>query len=112
MTEQNTDRDRLQADGSQADLTPLACHEDALSPARVIREHSGADGEGSSQRIGNTGVQGPTVSFPGPADQAPDPAPNGEQERVQGTSVRAAALPPQSKRGELRGGPSRPPSMN
>jgi hypothetical protein len=48
----------------------LAQHEDALSPARVVRERSGAESDGASQRIGNTGAQGPTVSFPGAHGQA------------------------------------------
>ncbi|MBM4443369.1 MAG: hypothetical protein FJ027_23410 [Candidatus Rokubacteria bacterium] len=70
MSDQADGRDRHQDETSQAARTPVARHEDALSPGRVVREHSGADGEGASQRIGNTGVQGPTVSFPGEHGQA------------------------------------------
>jgi hypothetical protein len=64
--------DHRQDDKSQAAVTPDALHEDALSPGRVVREYSGADPVegGSSQRIGNTGSQGPTVSFPGTHGQA------------------------------------------
>ena len=72
MAQKESDRDRLQSKDSQAARTPDAQHEDALSPARVIRERSGADADGASQRIGNTGVQGPTVSFPGTHGQASD----------------------------------------
>ena len=67
-------KDRHQEETSQAARTPLSRHEDALSPGLVIREHSGADGsEGASQRVGNTGPDGPTVSFPGPVDEAKSP---------------------------------------
>ena len=63
--------DHRQDEHSQAAHTADALHEDALSPGRVVREHSGAEGgEGSGQRIGNTGAQGPTVSFPGEHGQA------------------------------------------
>ena len=75
MPEHESTERRLEAETSQAAHTPLAHHEDALSPGLVIRETSGADGgEGSSQRIGNTGATGPTVSFPGPVDEEELPA--------------------------------------
>ncbi len=63
-------QDKGQAKTSPAAHTGDARHEDALSPGRVVRERSGAEGEGASQRIGNTGAQGPTVSFPGEHGQA------------------------------------------
>jgi hypothetical protein len=73
MPEHESREPRLEAETSQAARTPLAHHDDALSPTVVIRETSGADGEGSSQRIGNTGATGPTVSFPGPVDEENSP---------------------------------------
>ena len=70
MAEHESHERRLEAETSQAARTPLARHEDALSPGLVVREASGADGaEGASQRIGDTGANGPTVSFPGPVDE-------------------------------------------
>ena len=66
MAEHESKDRHLEDETSQAARTPVAHHEDALSPGLVIREHSGADGAGgSSQRIGDTGADGPTVSFPG-----------------------------------------------
>jgi hypothetical protein len=85
MAEERDDREHLQADDSQAARTPLARHEDALSPARVVREHSGADAEGASQRIGNTGAQGPTVSFPGTHGQASGDGVDPDAERAPAT---------------------------
>jgi hypothetical protein len=75
MAEHESNDRRLQDETSQAARTPLALHEDALSPGLVVRERSGADGgEGGSQRIGNTGANGPTVSFPGPVEDDEAPA--------------------------------------
>ena len=88
MTDERDDRDdreHLQADTSQAARTPLALHEDALSPARVVRESSGADADGASQRIGNTGAQGPTVSFPGTHGQASSDGADSEAARAPST---------------------------
>jgi hypothetical protein len=70
MAEHESKDRHLEDEASQAARTPLARHEDALSPGLVIREHSGADGaEGASQRVGNTGATGPTVSFPGAVEE-------------------------------------------
>lgn len=85
MAEDRNDKDRLQAEASQAARTPLAQHEDALSPARVVRERSGAEAEGASQRIGNTGAQGPTVSFPGAHGQASTDGAEPDAERAPAT---------------------------
>jgi hypothetical protein len=58
---------RLEADRSQAATTPLANHEDDLSPAKSLRESLAADG---CQRVGDSGpVANPIVSFPGPVDE-------------------------------------------
>jgi hypothetical protein len=52
----------LESPESQAHRTPAALHEDALSPARIIRDRSE---EGRSQRVGNNTAAGnPVVSFP------------------------------------------------
>ena len=87
MAEERNDREHLQAEGSQAARTPLAQHEDALSPARVVRERSGADADGASQRIGNTGAQGPTVSFPGTYGQASSDGADPDAERAPSTDA-------------------------
>ena len=61
---------RLEADHSQAATTPLANHEDDLSPAKSLRGSSTAEG---GQRLGDSGpVANPIVSFPGPADEVDD----------------------------------------
>ena len=73
MAEHESHERHLEAETSQAARTPLARHEDALSPGLAVREASGADGgEGASQRIGDNGASGPTVSFPGPVDEQKD----------------------------------------
>jgi hypothetical protein len=87
MAEHKDDRDELQAETSQAARTPLAQHEDALSPGRVVRERSGAEADGASQRIGNTGVQGPTVSFPGTHGQATSDGADVDAERAPSTDA-------------------------
>ena len=87
MAEEGDHREHLQADTSQAARTPLAQHEDALSPGRVVREHSGADADGASQRIGNTGAQGPTVSFPGTYGQASTDGADTDAERAPSTDA-------------------------
>ncbi|HXG04308.1 MAG TPA: hypothetical protein VNO23_12950 [Candidatus Binatia bacterium] len=52
----------LESPDSPARRTPAAQHEDALSPAKVIRDRAE---EAPSQRIGNNTVAGnPVVSFP------------------------------------------------
>ena len=52
----------LESPDSQAHRTPAAQHEDALSPATVIRDRAE---EAPSQRIGDNTVAGnPVVSFP------------------------------------------------
>ncbi len=61
----------LQAKGSQAAVTPIAQHDDALSPAEWLRETSAS---GGGQRIGDSGpVANPTVVFPTAkdSDEAP-----------------------------------------
>ena len=87
MAHERDDREDLQAETSQAARTPLAQHEDALSPARIVRERSGADADGASQRIGNTGVQGPTVSFPGTHGQASSDGADADAERAPSTDA-------------------------
>jgi hypothetical protein len=53
---------RLESEASVAARSPLAQHEDALSPARSVREASGA---GESQRLGDgLPVAGPVTTFP------------------------------------------------
>jgi hypothetical protein len=52
----------LEGPDSPARRTPAAQHEDALSPAKVIRDRAE---EARSQRIGdNTVAANPVVSFP------------------------------------------------
>lgn len=52
----------LESPLSQAHRTPVAQHEDQLSPAKVIRDRAE---EARSQRIGdNTAAGNPVVSFP------------------------------------------------
>jgi hypothetical protein len=52
----------LESPDSQAHRTPAAQHEDALSPARIVRDRST---ESRGQRIGDNTVAGnPVVSFP------------------------------------------------
>jgi hypothetical protein len=61
---------RLAAAQSQASTSPLAEHEDALSPVEALRESVGA---GGGQRVGDgLPVDGPVVSFPGD-DELPVP---------------------------------------
>ena len=61
MTEHDRSR-RLEADTSVAAASPAAEHEDALSPARVVRELSAV---GGSQRLGDgLPVAGPITTFP------------------------------------------------
>jgi len=63
---------RLESDASQAAKTPLAQHEDELSPARALRESSAS---GGGQRVGDSGpVANPIVDFP-QTDGAPEPDP-------------------------------------
>ena len=58
------DDHRLEGDDSPAAITPLAQHEDALSPSRALRETSAS---GGGQRLGDSGpVANPIVSFPSP----------------------------------------------
>ena len=53
---------RLEAEASQAALTPLAEHEDELSPSKALRETVASSG---GQRVGDSGpVANPCVSFP------------------------------------------------
>lgn len=57
---------RLEADRSPAATTPLANHEDALSPTTALRDSSAAPG---SQRVGDSGpVANPLISFPADDD--------------------------------------------
>jgi hypothetical protein len=54
-------RRRLVAERSQASTSPLAEHEDALSPVEALRESVGTGG----QRPGDgLPVDGPIISFP------------------------------------------------
>jgi hypothetical protein len=61
---------RLEGEFSQAARTPLAQHEDALSPAMSLRESAAA---GGGQRLGDNGpVANPFIEFPGEEDTSPD----------------------------------------
>jgi hypothetical protein len=61
---------RLESERSQAARTPLAQHEDALSPARSLRESVAS---GGGQRVGDNGpVANPFIEFPGEDDTSPD----------------------------------------
>lgn len=52
----------LEAESSQAASTPLAEHEDELSPSKVLRETVAS---GGGQRVGDSGpVANPIVTFP------------------------------------------------
>lgn len=60
-TDKRTDR-RLEDDASQAATTPVAQHEDALSPSKAVRESAAG---GGGQRVGDNGpVANPVTTFP------------------------------------------------
>lgn len=62
MAEDEREQRHLEAEGSQAAKTPIAQHDDALSPGGWLRDTSAS---GGGQRIGDSGpVANPTVAFP------------------------------------------------
>jgi hypothetical protein len=61
---------KLQADDAQSARTEVARHDDALSPARAVRE---SGGQGGGQRLGDSPPAGnPVVSFPDTPPAPPD----------------------------------------
>ncbi len=61
MTHDDDKQRRLEAEGSQAARTPVARHEDDLSPAKEARKRQE---QSRSQRIGDTTPTGPAISPP------------------------------------------------
>jgi hypothetical protein len=56
------DPDRLSGEQAPARRTPAAVHDDALSPARILRQRAR---EESAPRVGNGTPNGPVISSTG-----------------------------------------------